>query len=181
MDAQTRHLKESELETWQRNLATFQAQAAGHGMAPPIDIVNQIEAAKRNIKRIQTELDAGQEQSVEATLTGILELLLSVKRQQDYQDAHAERQDKRMDALAKRLDALQRLLTPSPPATAARWASVLILVVTYTLLIAPEMREAISENMVAALVIVLPAVGVAVLLRVLANYMNPIEVRDDDR
>jgi hypothetical protein len=58
---------------------------------------------------------------------------------------------------------------------------VLILVITYTLLIAPEMREAISENMLAALVIVLPAVGVAVLLRVLANYMNPIEVRDDDR
>lgn len=174
MDVQTRRLKESELETWQHNLAMFQAQAAGHGMAPPIDIINQIEAAKRNIKRIQSELDAGQEQSVEATLTGILELLLSVKRQQDYQDAHMERLD-------KRLNALQRQSAPSPPATAARWASLLILLVTYTLLIAPEMREAISKNWLAALVIVLPAVSVAVLLRVLSNYLRPIEVHEDDR
>lgn len=174
MDAQTRRLKESELETWQRNLATLQAQAAGHGMTPPLEIVNEIETARRNIKRVTAEIDAGEAQSIDATLAGLLELLLSIKRQQDSQDA-------RMARMEKRMDAWQRQIAPSPPATAARWASVLILVVTYTLLIAPEMREAISKNMLAALVIVLPAVGVAVLLRVLANYLGPIGVRDDDR
>lgn len=79
------------------------------------------------------------------------------------------------------MDAWQRQIAPSAPATAARWASVLILLVTYTLLIAPEMREAISKNVVAALVIVLPTLAVAVLLRVLANFMRPAEVSDDDR
>lgn len=174
MDAQTRRLKESELETWQRNLATLQAQAAGHGMTPPLETVNEIETARRNIKRVQAELDAGQEQSIDATLTGLLELLLSIKRQQDGQDA-------RMARMEKRMDAWQRQIAPSTPATVARWASMLILIITYTLLIAPEMREAISKNLLAALVIVLPALAVAVLLRVLANYLRPVEVRDDDR
>lgn len=174
MDAQTRRLKESELETWQRNLTTLQGQAALHGMTPPLEIVNEIETARRNIKRVTAEIDAGEAQSIDATLAGLLELLLSIKRQQDSQDA-------RMARMEKRMDAWQRQIAPSPPATAARWASVLILVVTYTLLIAPEMREAISKNMLAALVIVLPAVGVAVLLRVLANFMRPAEVSDDDR
>ena len=174
MDAQTRRLKESELETWQRNLTTLQGQAALHGMTPPLDLINEIEEAKRNVKRVTAELDSGQAQSIDATLTGLLELLLSIKRQQDGQDA-------RMARMEKRMDAWQRQIAPSAPATAARWASVLILLVTYTLLIAPEMREAISKNVVAALVIVLPTLAVAVLLRVLANFMRPAEVSDDDR
>ena len=181
MDAIARRTKEAELETWQRNLATHQAQAAMHGMTPPIDLVNEIETDKRNIKRVQAELDAGQVQSVEATQTGILELLLSIKRQQDTQHSEIIDQGQRLAVMEQQLRILQSRARPSPVATGSRSASVLIAILIYTALIVPELRIAISSNLIAVAVLLVPSLALALFLWVFARYWQPVEVRDDDR
>jgi len=173
LDALARRTKEAELETWQRNLATLQAQSALHGMAPPIELVNEIETAKRNIKRVQSELDTGQEQSVEATQTGILELLLSIKRQQDSQAAQ-------LANLERQMRVLQQRVLPTPIAVSLRLLSVVIIALVYTALIVPELRVAISGNWLASVVIILPSLALAGLLRLFAQYWQPVEVHDDD-
>ena len=180
LDAQTRKTKEAELETWQRNLATLQAQAALHGMAPPVEIVNEIEAAKRNIGRVQNELDAGQAQSIDATLTGHLELLLSIKRQQDGQQVHMAGMEQRLAGMEQRLAAMHRRDNPSATATASRLGAIAILFAVYTALVIKELRDAMIANILPAVLIVVLALILAALLRVLANLLQPVEVCDDD-
>lgn len=174
MDAIARKTKEAELQTWQQNLAVHQAQAAQHGMAPPVSIINEIETAKRNIARIQHELDDGAEQSAEATLIGILELSLSTNRKMDGHDA-------RLAAVERALATLEKRAGMSPTAQASRWAAALIVFVLYTSAVIKESRDAILSNPLQSAIIVILALGLAVLLRVLANLLSPVEVRNDDR
>lgn len=173
MDAVARRTKEAELDTWQRNLATLQGQAANYGMSPPLDLVNEIETAKRNVKRVQMELDAGQEQSAEATLMGILELTLSIKRQTDEHSG-------RLAGVERQLVSLHKRANPNAYAQTSRIVSALIVFGLYTAAVIKEARDTILANLVSAAVIIALALALAILLRVLANLLQPIEVRDDD-
>ena len=174
MDAIARKTKEAELATWQQNMAVLQGQAAAHGMTPPVAIVNEIETAKRNIKRIQQELDDGAEQSTEAALTGILELTLSIKRQMDDHGG-------RLASVEQALTVLHKRANPNTTAQLSRLAAILIVFALYTAGVIKEIRDAILANLLPSALIILLALVLALLLRVLANLLQPIEVRDDDR
>lgn len=170
LDGSTRKRKQEELATWQRNLATLQGQAALHGMTPPIDLLNEIETAQRNIKRVQAELDAGQEQSAEATAISLFELVLVLSRRLD--DAHvliAEINQK----LRNLEHSLSRQAPPSRTATASRWTAYLILAVIYTGFVLKEIRDVILANFWASILIIVMAVILAGLLRLLSTLLQP--------
>ena len=171
MDATAKRRKQEELDTWQRNLATLQAQAAMHGMSPPIELVNEIETAQRNIKRVQAELDAGHEESAEQTAISLFELVLVLSRRLD--DAQAAIRD-----LLKRLDIAERRLSraaipPSRAAWASRWTAYAILAAIYTSLMIKEIRDVILSNMLASALIIALAVMLAGLLRLLSTLLQP--------
>ena len=170
MDATTKRRKQEELSTWQRNLATLQAQAANHGMTPPIDLVNEIETAQRNIKRVQQELDAGQEESAEQTAISLFELVLVLSRRLD--DAHAV-----IVELLKRLERIEAKLHRTPPpsraAWASRWTAYAIFAVIYTGIMIPEIRDVILSNLLASALIIVLAVLLAGLLRLLSTLLQP--------
>ena len=174
LDALSRRRKEEELATWQRNLATLQGQAANHGTTPPIALVNEIETAQRNIKRIQDELDAGHEQSTEATVTGIIELQLIMTRRIDEQAIM-------MASIDKRLRQIGRRTSPGLTAQISRLSSVVLLGLLYTAIVIKEFRDAILANVLAASVIIVLVLALAGLLRVLANLYQPLEVGGDDQ
>lgn len=166
MDLITKRRKEEELATWQRNLATLQSQAALYGMSPPLELVNEIETAGRNIRRIQQEMDAGQEQSTESTLTGILELVLLLTRRIDDQAL-------RLSELSAQLSKISRRASPTLAAQISRWASVAIVFALYTTLVIKEFRDVILGNILPSLFIIVLSVALALLLRLLANLMQP--------
>ena len=176
MDGSTRKRKQEELATWQRNLATLQGQAALHGMTPPIDLINEIETAQRNIKRVQAELDAGQEQSAEATAISLFELVLVLSRRLD--DAHVL-----IAEVRQQLHNLQiHLRRPDPPSRAAiasRWTSYLILAALYTSLMIKEIRDVILSNLLASILIIVLFALLAVLLRLLSTLLQPGATNDD--
>lgn len=174
MDAQSRKTKLAELETWQRNLATKEAQAAGYGMTPPVDVVNEIETARRNIARVKAELDAGVEQSTEATLTGILEL-------STWNSQTLTRHGDRLDAMDRKLAKLDRRANPTTTATVSRLASIIIVVVLYTSAVIKEIRDAMIGNLFSTALIVFFALLTALLLWLFSRIMQPQEVIDDDR
>lgn len=174
MDTQARKTKQTELETWQRNLVTKEAQAAGYGMTPPVEVVNEIETARRNIARVKAELDAGQEQSTEATLTGILELSMANNRQ-------LFQHESRLDDIDRRLARLDKRANPNTTALISRWTAFAIVILVYTSFVIKEIRDAMLENLFSAALIVFLALVVALLLRLFANLMQPQEARNDDR
>lgn len=174
MDAQSRKTKLAELETWERNLVTKQAQAAYFGVSVPIEIVNEIETARRNIARVKAELDAGVEQSTEATLTGILEL-------STWNSQTLIRYGDRLDIIDRKLAKLDRRASPTVTATLSRLASVIIVVVLYTAAVIKEIRDAMIENLFSTGLIVFFALLTALLLWLFSRIMQPQEVIDDDR
>lgn len=170
MDGSTRKRKQEELATWQRNLATLQGQAALHGMTPPIDLLNEIETAQRNIKRVQAELDAGQEQSAEATAISLFELVLVLSRRLD--DAHVLIAEVRQQLQNLQLH-LRRPDPPSRAATVSRWTSYLILAALYTSLMIKEIRDVILDNLLASILIIVLFAMLAGLLRLLSTLLQP--------
>lgn len=170
MDATAKRRKSEELDTWQRNLATLQAQAALHGMSPPIELVNEIETAQRNIKRVQSELDAGHEESAEQTAISLFELVLVLSRRLD--DAYAI-----IKELLKRLDTIEakihRTAPPSRAAWASRWTAYAILAAIYSGFMVKEIRDVILANLLASVLIIVLAAGLAGLLILLSTLLQP--------
>ena len=176
MDATTKRRKQEELATWQRNLATLQAQAANHGMSPPLELVNEIETAQRNIKRVQQEIDAGHEESAEQTAISLFELVLVLSRRLD--DAHAA-----IAELLKRFDGIERALhrtaPPSRAAWASRWTAYAILAAIYSGFMVKEIRDVILSNLLASILIIILAAMLAGLLRLLSTLLQPGGSNDD--
>lgn len=159
MDATTRKRKLNELHTWQNNLALLKGQVALHGMTPPIDLVNQIETAERNIQRVEDELDAGTETSAEQSLISMFELMLILSR--------------RVDEIRAQLKGLRRTTNPGRPSLISRWASIAIVGGLYTSFMIKEIRDVILANpLSAALIIVLFAI-LAGLLFLLSSLLHP--------
>ena len=170
MDATTKRRKQEELSTWQRNLATLQAQAANHGMTPPLELVNEIETAQRNIKRVQQEIDAGHEESAEQTAISLFELVLVLSRRLD--DAHGIIAEIRQQ-LHDMQRALRRTPTPSRAAWASRWTAYAIVAAIYTSFMIKEIRDVILANVLASALIIVLAVLLAGLLRLLSTLLQP--------
>lgn len=170
MDATTKRRKQEELSTWQRNLATLQAQAANHGMSPPLELVNEIETAQRNIKRVQQEIDAGHEESAEQTAISLFELVLVLSRRLD--DAHSI-----IGEIRQQLHDMQRVMRrrapPSRAAWASRWTAYAIFAAIYTSLMIKEIRDVILANVLASALIIVLAVLLAGLLRLLSTLLQP--------
>ena len=167
MDATERRLKLDELATWQKNLAFLEAQAAKHGMTTPIDIVNEIDAADRNIRRVQNELDSGQLESTEVSLISILELVTRVS--------------KRVEANTDSIYALERRIFRSSNKTAVAFTRIayLLLGAIYTSFMIKEIRDAIFGLPAYSF----PIVILVAILAALLFYMSTLFVhnRNDDR
>lgn len=161
MDAVTRKRKLEELETWKRNLALAQNQAALSGMSPPIALTNEIETAQRNVERIERELDAGTEASTEQSVISLFELLLILTR--------------RVDEIRAQMKTLRRTSNPTLAAKISRWTAFSIVGALYTSFMIKEIRDVIIANpLAAALIIVLFAI-LAGLLFLLSGLLKPPE------
>lgn len=167
MNATERRLKIEELATWKKNLAYFQGQVSKFGMNPPIDIVNEIDVAERNIKRIHSELDEGHIESTESSMISIIELVTGIS--------------KRVESNTQDISRLERIVfrNVARGSVISRKIATVLVFVVYTSLLIKEVRDAIFRNLLYSLAIIFLIAALAALL----YYMSTVLVnnRNDDR
>lgn len=167
MDAVTRNRKLEELNIWKGNLATAQQNAAQHGSTPPSSVANEIRVAEKNIKRIQDELDAGHEDSIEATALGLLELAISNSRR-------IEELNEKVGLIGKQVDLIFSIVRAPINRTAlftrrASWAIVIFLLLAIT---TTEVRNIVFDNLFASLFIIALLLALAFLLNAYSSVLR---------
>ncbi len=188
MDENIKSLKLRELKIWQSNLATLESQAAAYGLTPPVELVNGIDAAKRNIARIQNDLDVLQHETPDltatnqnvhygATIVSILEMVLVLSQRNELQGKAFHE----MTTKLNKIDANTQSVFSVRASKVLAWVILgVAFLAVYTMYIMPETRPVLFDNVFIVLFVLFLAAVIALLLRQMSILMHKETVRNVD-